>query len=163
MRIGILSDTHDRPAAMKAAIELLVARGSEFFIHCGDVGSERILDHLAGLPSAFVWGNNDFDRAELQRYAQKLGIACHGTFADLELGGKRFAVLHGDDFRLRQRVLAEQRHDYLLLGHTHVRLDQRVGIIRCINPGALYRAAEKTVATLDTATDQLDFHVVAGL
>jgi putative phosphoesterase len=163
MRIGILSDTHDRAAAMKAAVELLVASGAEFFIHCGDVGSERILDYLAGLPSAFVWGNNDFDRAELERYAKKLGIACHGTLADLELGGKRFAVIHGDDFRLRQRILAEQQHDYLLQGHTHIRMDQRVGRIRCINPGALYRAAEKTVATLDTVTDRLEFHVVAGI
>lgn len=163
MRIGILSDTHDRDAAMKAAIELLVGERAEFFIHCGDVGSERILDHLAGLRAAFVWGNNDYDRLELQRYARKLGIACHGAFGDLELGGKRFALLHGDDSRLRQRILDEQQHDYLLSGHTHVRLDQRVGRTRCINPGALHRAAQKTVATLDTENDQLRFHVVPGV
>jgi hypothetical protein len=163
MRIGILSDTHDRSPAMKAAVELLAGTGAEFFIHCGDVGSERILDYLAGLPSAFVWGNNDFDRAELQRYAQKLGIGCLGTFGDLELGGKRFAIMHGDDFRLRQRILSEQRHDYLLQGHTHVQMDQRIGNTRCINPGALYRAAEKTVATLETVTDRLEFHLVAGI
>lgn len=163
MRIGILSDTHDRAAAMKAAIELLVGERSEFFIHCGDVGSEHILDQLAGLSAAFVWGNNDFDRLELQRYAEKLGVACYGAFGDIELGGKRFAVMHGDDFRLRQRILSGQQHDYLLLGHTHVPMDQRVGKTRCINPGALHRAAQKTVATLDTDTDQLKFHVVAGI
>lgn len=163
MRIGILSDTHDRVPAMKAAIELLIHLGAEFFIHCGDVGSERVLDHLAGLPSAFVWGNNDFDRVELERYAKKLGVGCYGNFADLELGGKRFAVIHGDDFRLRQRILTEQRHDYLLQGHTHVRSDQRIGNVRCINPGALYRAAEKTVATLETVDDRVDFHLVRGI
>jgi putative phosphoesterase len=157
MRIGILSDTHDRVAAMKAAIELLVRERAEFFIHCGDVGSERILDHFAGLPSAFVWGNNDFDRMELQRYAAKLGIACYGAFGDIELGRKRFAIMHGDDFRLRQRILIEQLHDYLLQGHTHVRMDQRMGKIRCINPGALHRAAEKTVALLETDADALTF------
>jgi hypothetical protein len=163
MRIGILSDTHDRVAAMKVAIDLLARERAEFFVHCGDVGSERVLDQLAGLPAAFVWGNNDFDRMELQRYAEKLGIACHGAFGELELGGKRFAVLHGDDFRLRQRILTEQRHDYLLQGHTHVRLDQRIGKIRCINPGALHRANPKTVAMLDTETDVLNFHIVAGI
>jgi hypothetical protein len=163
MRIGILSDTHDRVSAMKAAIQLLRENGAEFYIHCGDVGSERVLDHLAGLQSAFVWGNNDWDRPHLDRYAAKLGIACHGNLAELELGGKRFAVIHGDDFRLKDRILSEQKHDYLLQGHTHIRSDQKVGTIRCINPGALYRAAVKTVALLDTETDTLKFVTVNGV
>jgi uncharacterized protein len=157
MRIGILSDTHGRLPAMRAAIELLRRHGAEFYIHCGDVGAEPILDQLAGLPCAFVWGNNDYDRMHLQRYAEQIGVACYGNFADLELGGKRIAVLHGDDLRLRQRVLAEQRHDYLLQGHTHLRKDERIGAVRCINPGALHRASEKTVAILDTDADALSF------
>ena len=160
MIVGILSDTHDRVAAAAAAVELLRSRGAEFFIHCGDVGSERVLDQLAGLRAAFVWGNNDYDRAHLQRYAHRLDITCYGNFGELELGGKQFAVMHGDDFRLKQRVLADQRHDYLLQGHTHLRQDERVGRVRCINPGALHRAKEKTVALLDTETDQLTFLVV---
>lgn len=157
MIVGILSDTHDRPRAMAAAVELLRKGGAEFFIHCGDVGSEHMLDYLAGLRAAFVWGNNDWDRLPLQRYAQDLGIACYGAFGELDLGGKKFAVMHGDDFALTKRVLAEQRHDYLLQGHTHVRSDKRVGRVRCINPGALHRAREKTVALLDTGTDALSF------
>ena len=161
MLLGILSDTHDRVDAMAAAMKLLRDARAEFFVHCGDVGSERVLDHLAGVPAAFVFGNTDWDRAALARYAQSVGVACHGAFADLQLGGKRFAVLHGDDLRLKQRLLSEQNHDYLLHGHTHVRADQRVGKTRVINPGALHRAREKTVALLDTATDQLRILVVA--
>lgn len=157
MLIGILSDTHDRVDAMAAAMKLLRDAGAEFFIHCGDVGSERVIDHLAGVPSAFVFGNTDWDRAALARYAQSIGVACHGPFADLELGGKRVAVIHGDDFKLKQRLLAEQGHDYLFQGHTHVRADERFGRTRLINPGALHRAREKTVALLDAATDGLKF------
>jgi hypothetical protein len=163
MRIGILSDTHDRLPAMQAGLNLLRQSGAEFFIHCGDVGSERILDQLAGLPSAFVWGNNDWDRPALERYAHNLGIACYGDFGELEFNGKRFAVIHGDDLRLRQRILTEQRHDYLLQGHTHLRHDEKIGAVRCINPGALYRARDKSVATLDTETDRLTFLIVAGI
>jgi uncharacterized protein len=155
--VGVLSDTHDRVDAMAAAMDLLRRGGAEFFIHCGDVGSERVLDHLAGVPSAFVFGNTDWDRAALQRYAQSIGVACHPSLAELELGGRKLAVTHGDDFKLKQRILAEQRHDYLLQGHTHVPADQRVGRVRVINPGALHRAKEKTVALLDTATDDLKF------
>ena len=160
MQIGILSDTHDRVDAMAAGMKLLRDQGAAYFIHCGDVGSERVLDHLAGVPSAFVFGNTDWDRAALARYARSIGVACHETFADLELGGKRVAVTHGDDYKLKQRILSEQRHDYFLQGHTHVRADQRVGKTRLINPGALHRAKEKTVALLDMATDRLEFVVV---
>jgi putative phosphoesterase len=160
--IGILSDTHEHAEITAASVALLRARGAQFFIHCGDVGSEQVLDQLAGLPCAFVFGNCDWDRDQLERYAANIGVACHGVFADLELGGKRFAVLHGDDSHLRERLLIAQGHDYLLQGHTHVRLDDRVGRTRIINPGALFRAREKTVALLDTATDQLEFLVVAS-
>jgi putative phosphoesterase len=161
MLIGILSDTHDRADAMAAAMKLLRERRAEFFIHCGDVGSERVIDHLAGAPSVFVFGNTDWDRAALARYAQSVGVACHGAFADLELGGKRIAVIHGDDFKLKQRLLAEQNHDYLLQGHTHLRADERFGKTRLINPGALHRAREKTVALLDSETDVVRFLPVA--
>ena len=157
MLIGILSDTHDRPRAMRAAVELLRNSGAEFLIHCGDVGAPPMLDHLAGIPAAFVFGNNDWDRMELQRYARQLGIDCYGNFGQLELGGKRFALLHGDDETTKRRILAEQSVDYLLQGHTHVRDDRRLGRIRCINPGALHRAKEKTVALLDTETDHVTF------
>jgi len=159
--IGILSDTHDRVDAMAAGMALLRQAGAQFFVHCGDVGSERVLDHLAGLPSAFVFGNTDWDRATLARYAEQIGVACHGTLADLELGGKKVAVTHGDDFKIKQRILAERRHDYLLQGHTHVRGDERVGTVRVINPGALQRAREKTVALLNTETGALRFLIVS--
>ncbi|MGB7160476.1 MAG: metallophosphoesterase family protein [Tepidisphaeraceae bacterium] len=157
MILGIFSDTHDRVDAAAAGIAALREAGAAYFLHCGDVGGEGVLDGLAGLPAAFVWGNTDWDRASLQRYAADLGIQCFGAFGELELGGKQIAITHGDDDRAVRRVLAEQRHDYLFLGHSHVRADARTGRVRVINPGALHRAKEKTVATLDTSTDLLRF------
>ena len=164
MLIGILSDSHGRAGAAKAAVELLRGRGAEFLIHCGDVGSNEVLDALAGVPAGFVFGNTDYgwERQALQRYADLLGVRYLGPVGELELAGKQFAVMHGDDGGAYRRVLAEQRHDYLLHGHTHVRRDERVGRIHVINPGALHRAREKTVALLDTAADAVAFLVVAG-
>ena len=160
MLIGILSDTHDRVAPLVAAIDLLRGREVEHYIHCGDVGGQDILDRLAGLPVTFIWGNNDWDVRSLEDYAAHLKLACAGRFADLTLGGKRFAVIHGDDFRLKQRLIDDQQHDYLLQGHTHIKDLRRVGKTRLINPGALHRAATKTVATLNVAEDALWFHSV---
>lgn len=160
MLIGILSDTHDKADMMAAAMRLLQERGAEYFLHCGDVGSERVLDCLAGVPAAFVWGNCDWDRAGIQRYSEKIQVNCCGAFGDLVLDGKRIALLHGDDAKLKQQILIEQRHDYLFQGHTHIREDTRVGQIRLINPGALHRANPKTVALLDTGTERLEFITV---
>src|SRR5688500_16587815 len=97
MLIGLLSDTHDKIDAMAEGMRLLRERGAEYFIHCGDVGSIHVLDHLAGLPAAFVWGNTDWDRMGLQRYAETIGVRCFGAYGELTLGGKEIALLHGDD------------------------------------------------------------------
>jgi len=161
MRLGILSDTHDRYDMMGKALTSLRERGATFFIHCGDVCGPQMLDHLAGLPSAFVWGNCDWDRMALQRYAEAIHVPCYGAFADLEFDGKKIAVLHGDEKSRFDAIVKAQAHDYLLHGHTHVRRDERVGKTRIINPGALHRASEKTVALLDLAADDLEFIRIA--
>ena len=54
MIIGILSDTHDRADTAAAAIRILRDHGAEFFIHCGDVGSERVLEQLL-----LIWSEAD--------------------------------------------------------------------------------------------------------
>lgn len=161
MVIGIISDTHDRADAMRQAVTLLRSRGAEYFIHCGDVGGQGVLDCLAGLPASLVWGNTDHDRVELSQYARSLDLSCHGAMANLEFGWRKIAVLHGDDPRLMQRLLQEQAFDYVMHGHTHVRRDERVGRTRIINPGALHRVREKTVALLNTSTDALEFLTVS--
>ena len=161
MLVGLLSDTHDRLPAMIEAMRILRAAGAQYFLHGGDVGGERILDCFAGDQAAFVWGNNDFDRELLARYAKSLNIQCLDDFGELTLDGKRFAITHGDDSSRIRQVLNDQKHDYFITGHTHVNRDERIGKIRWINPGALYRASHKTVAILDTAGDKLRFLDVA--
>jgi uncharacterized protein len=159
--VGILSDTHDRADAMALAVQILRRYNAEFLIHCGDIGSPQpMLDYLVG-PSAFVFGNTDWDRQGLKRYAAQVQVNCLGNAGELELGAKMFHVEHGDDQRSMKKAIEEQRFDYLLHGHTHVKRDERFGRTRIINPGALHRAREKTVALLDTEKDHLLFLTVA--
>jgi putative phosphoesterase len=157
MLVGILSDTHDRVAATTAALEALRKAGSEFFIHCGDVGGQKIFDLMAGLPLAFVWGNTDLASPELEHYAESLGLKCHGNFADLDLDGTKIAVTHGDDAAILKKIVTEKRHQYLLHGHTHVARDQTIDGLRWINPGAVHRTPRPSVAVLDTRTGILRF------
>lgn len=160
MLLGILSDTHNRPDAARAGILALQAAGAEFFVHCGDVGDEAVIDCLTGLPNAVVWGNNDFERDRLGKYAKSVGVTIHEPYAQLLLAGKRIAVTHGDDASILRRVIRDHLADYLLFGHTHVPSDERYDGVRIINPGALYRATPKTVAVLNLATDELKTIVV---
>lgn len=162
MILGILSDTHGRMSAAREAIKILQARGAEYFVHCGDVG-DGVLGILPSEKSAFVFGNNDFDRHGYRDEAKLFAIRCLEMFGELEFDGKRIAVTHGDEPRTLREIRASERFDYLLTGHTHVADDHREGTLRCINPGALHRAHKKTVATLDLKSDLLTFHEVAAV
>ena len=165
-RLGILSDTHGRADRCRAAVDTLLEMGAQAFAHCGDVGTEPVLDVLAGQAAWFVWGNTDIDRSRLARYAADLGLACLDNFGRFSFAGKQFAIMHGDDGGLLRTIRdaalggktapgAAGPDHYLLSGHTHVPHDQRIGKLRWINPGALFRARPQTVAFLDVAADRL--------
>lgn len=155
MIIGLLSDTHDRFKSAQAAVATLRANGAQYLLHAGDVGGEEIIDLLAGGPAAFVWGNNDIRCTSLAEYAAAAGVKCLDSSGEVELDGKKIAIVHGDHDKAVRQILEQQQHDYLITGHTHLRHDRRVGRVRWINPGALHRAGVKTVALLDTSTDLL--------
>jgi uncharacterized protein len=160
--VGILSDTHGKSDMAKKAVDVLLQHKAEYLIHCGDVGGTDVLDALAGHPAMFVFGNNDYDRSELTAYAKTVGIACGGTHGKLSFANKLAVVTHGDDFALINRLVRQQQIDYLFMGHTHEKLDEHKGKIHIVNPGALYRAAVKTVAILDTETDIVKFVTING-
>ena len=160
MLVGILSDSHGRHRAVRQAMTLFDNLGVSHVIHCGDVGSPEIFDEIIGWPLHFVWGNMDFPQDGLLTYAQSLGLSIpHEVPVQIELGQKRFAVFHGHEPGF-DTAIQQLDVDYILHGHTHVARDEKLKGKRVINPGALHRAARKTVATLDTGTDQLLFHEV---
>lgn len=158
--LGILSDTHGRAATAAAAVERLTALGCGHFLHCGDVGDD-VLDLLPAGRSTFVFGNCDFDPTLLRCQADALGVECLETGGTLTLDGVGVAVTHGDDRQKVRELLADPAVRYLFTGHTHVTHDRREGRVRWINPGALHRAARKTVATLDLKTDELKYYEIA--
>lgn len=153
MRIGILSDTHDRADRTRSAVALLLAAGAEALIHCGDVTTPDVVEEVVGAPAYFVFGNCDHDPDALRLAMRRTGATCLGRGGVIELGGRRIAVIHGDSPRDYARLTAEEP-DYIFSGHTHVARDVREGPTRHINPGALYRASTFTVGLLDLATDE---------
>lgn len=156
MLIGILSDTHDRQQRAADGIRMLVDAGAEVLIHCGDLTVPEIVYECAERPSYFVFGNNDDDIEGIRTAIGAIQGHCLGWGGVIELGGKSIGVTHGDQRREIAKILA-QEPDYLFFGHSHVPSDDREGSTRWINPGALHRAEEWTVALLNLATDELKF------
>lgn len=158
-RLGILSDTHGDATRTRRAIELLCARGATRIIHLGDVGSEAVLDHLAGLDSTVVFGNGD-DTRNLGVYAEHLGIHVAHPAAIIEVKtdsrSVRLGITHG---HLAEEVarLFREKVDILLHGHTHEIRDDQIGPTRVMNPGALTRASRYTALLLDPATGSAEW------
>lgn len=162
MRLAVLSDTHGNLAHVRAAVGVLRGLPIDRLLHCGDVGSPDVIDLLAPWPVHWVAGNVDDDEGELARTAALYpGHVWHGRLADLELAGRRIALLHGDDFRNLELLIRGQQHDVICHGHTHVVRQEQIGRTLVLNPGALHRAARHTLAELDLRTLTVALHEVA--
>jgi putative phosphoesterase len=160
MRLGILSDTHDRLERAHSAIRLLQAQAVEALVHCGDLTGPEMVAVCAALPCYFVFGNHDADNVpELRRAMAAAGGVCLGWGGEVTLAGKRVAVVHGH-LAIDVRPLLAAGPDYLLSGHSHIPGDRRDGPTRRINPGALDEADKFTVALLDLGTDAVQFLIV---
>lgn len=153
--LGLVSNSDGRAEAVADAVDVFNASGVDTVIHCGDVGGRHVLDAMAPIGGAFVWGDRDKDRMVLLRHAQKVGIVCWGLFGEIEQDGKRIAVLHGDDKKILRRILDEQQYDFVLYGHEFEVEDKTVGRTRVINPGALHGAPSRSAAIFDPASGKV--------
>lgn len=150
--LGVISNSDGRADRIAAAVNFFKSAGATFVIHLGDVGGRHVLDALGSVHSAFVWGDRDKDRMGLLRYGDSVGVDCLGVVGDLELEGKRVAVLHGDDRKLLRRLLDEQQHDFVLCGHEASVEDYTIGKTRVLNPGPLHGGKSASALLFDPAT-----------
>jgi putative phosphoesterase len=155
MRIGIVSDTHDRVEAVAEAVRLLAEQRVELILHCGDIESVETVAAFQLIPTHFVYGNWDKDRAKLGAAIKAIGGTAHDSFGALELAGKRIAWVHSHERHQLYQLEHCDYFDYLFYGHTHVREQHRTGKTLVANPGALFRANPKTCIVLDVVTGEL--------
>ena len=155
MLVGIMSDTHDDIVQTKKAVSKFNREGVEQVLHAGDFISPFMIDTLKELtaPLTGVFGNNDGDRSLLERKSGMLpSMKITGTFARIEMGGMRIALLHGNDRELFETLASCGSLDLLVYGHTHRPEIRREGSLLILNPGEVYGhlTGRSTVALLDT-------------
>ena len=122
--IGLISDTH---GLLRAEVHERL-KGVEIILHAGDVGGPEILEELRLIaPVRAVFGNTD-----------PRGIAELSESIDMEIGGLRVHVSHGDEVGspTPERLAARYDSDVVVYGHTHRQLVTRLNGQLFINPGA---------------------------
>jgi putative phosphoesterase len=156
MKLGIISDTHDRTDWVERALVEFRRRGVDRIIHCGDVTEPNTVDVFAGWATDFVLGNCDWQPGILETAISQIGATLHKPFGELTLGGTTIAWIHSDDAGLFHSLEHADHYDYLFYGHTHVAEQHRSGKTLVINPGALHRVRIRTCAVLDVGTGALE-------
>lgn len=148
MLIGVLSDTHGDLVRTAQAVAVFRRHGVERVLHCGDIGSPRVVDLLAEWPAYYVFGNVD-DPETLGDAIRRAGQQCLDWFGSIELEGIQIALLHGHEERRFRETVRSGRWQLVCHGHTHVAAQSTVGTSVVLNPGALHRTKQPAVAIVE--------------
>lgn len=142
MKIGILSDTHDKQSGITQALEIFSAENVEAIIHCGDWTHASAVEYILGwawtahMAVYGVWGNNDTELTELTRAADSYEYATiRDGVLQLELDGVKISAYHGHHKPTRKQVL-ESSNDLILIGHSHKPFLETAEGRTIINPGS---------------------------
>lgn len=157
MHIAICSDIHDHLDRLARVLER--AQGCGALLFCGDFCAPFTLAELAaGFPGPIhaVLGNNDGDPLLLSRVADRAGhVTLHGDYAELELAGRRIALVHYP--LLAEGLAALGQYDLTCHGHDHRPRLHEVGDTVLLNPGEVMgRYGRSTLGLYDTETGRAE-------
>jgi uncharacterized protein len=160
-KVAVLSDSHDHLPALTRAMTEANSAGAEVLIHCGDLSAPFVLrtlaEHFQG-PIHVVFGNNDADGRLLQTIAaQQSHVTLHGIYAEIEVGGRRIAVIHYPE--PARRIAQSGQLDLVCYGHDHTQLLEQIGDAWLLNPGEIMGLhSTPTWALYDTTAHRVTVH-----
>jgi putative phosphoesterase len=153
MLIGIMSDSHNDAIGIKQAIDFFNLRNVDLVLHCGDFCLPECAAIFKNLKCGFraVYGNNDFERTQLDRVISQFGII-EKEPSHFQIKGKNFIMSHRPmplDFS------SPIQNDFIIYGHTHRAKIQISANTTIINPGEIcgWRSGKKTIALIDLETN----------
>ena len=135
MKVGLLSDTHDRLPAIEALLKSMQKHGAAMILHAGDFCAPFALKPFVemNVPLIGVFGRNDGDHEGLRAFAQQgMGIEIFESPHSLELGGQRILLVH-DLADTGQRSI--DSHSVVVHGFTHREEMKERGETLIVNPG----------------------------
>jgi putative phosphoesterase len=186
MRVGIVSDIHSNAAGLRAALDRM---GDVDEVLCaGDMVesyrfSNEVVELLVERRAHCVLGNHDLDmigphgeRARSAAHVNQTLVRHLGEQPlrfDARFDGRTVVMVHASPCAPHNqyvwkrspelRRLAEIDADYIVLGHTHAQMAERVGRALVINPGSVGEARDHSngrqlsYAVLDTTSGEVEF------
>jgi len=152
MLIGVVSDTHGHVENTLRGVRMLETFEIAEVLHCGDIGSASIVKLFEKWPTHFVLGNVDSNANELKTAIADSGQRFHGRFGNLHIHNRKIALVHSDDEKRFRQTLDSGEWELVCYGHTHQSKQHLHGRTLVLNPGALYRARQHSVAIVNLAT-----------
>jgi len=157
MKIGIISDTHDRIETVNKVMEILKEKDVGVLVHCGDFCAPFMMNVLAEFDGDVhcVFGNID-DRFMTPNRAKEQGVNFHGDTAELEFDKKRIAVNHFP--HIAEALAKTGKYDVVFYGHNHIAKKEKIGDCWLVNPGEIMGWRGKpTYAIYDTESNEVEF------
>jgi putative phosphoesterase len=158
MKVGIISDTHDRLEMIRRAVNAFNDSGVDLVLHAGDYVSPFTVEPFKALKAKMigVFGNNDGDKDFLRRRYGEIDAEIKGLFALVEADHMRIGLLHGHDGALLEALSQSEAIDVLVVGHTHHSTIARRGRMLLVNCGEAsgYLSGKATIGILDTSTEE---------
>lgn len=136
MKVGIITDTHDKQALLKKAIEVFTEHNVDCVLHAGDITSPSSVQALAEIDHVKfigVFGNCDSDKSALESIVSSHeGEIQRGIYRG-KIGDKKLLMAH--DPRALGDMPITGDFDLIVYGHTHIQDIHRQGNTLIINPG----------------------------
>lgn len=186
MRIGIVSDVHCNIEGLKTALDRM---GQVDELLCaGDLVyqyrfSNEVVELLREREARIILGNHDLillseagGRAREAAHVRLENVEflqSQPLLMDIQVAGKRLVMAHGSPFEPYDTYLypttpainqlAEIDADYIVLGHTHYQMADRIGRALVINPGSVGEARDfrngrlLSYAVLDAGSGEVTF------
>jgi len=153
MKLGIMSDSHDRLPYIKRAVDIFNRESVELVLHAGDYIAPFVILELSKLNCKLIgiFGNNDGDKDYLRKRFSEHGFSLYVAPYTLQLAGRRFLMVHYPD--LVDSLAKSYDFDIIIYGHTH-KLDIRYkDKTLIINPGETAGWLNRpSIVVLDTDT-----------
>jgi len=166
MKVGVISDTHDRLPTFRRSLELFKRLGVGAILHAGDYVAPfaaKLLtpEHIGDIPVHAVFGNNDGERAGLKKVLPQL---MEGPLR-VQIAGRQIVMHHFIDWMKPSDYAAA---DVVITGHTHGIINDKKprpgGEQLLLNPGECCGWVNDrcTVAILDLTTLSAEIVDVRG-
>lgn len=156
MKIGVISDTHDRLESINKAVQIFKENKVEEIIHCGDWISPFVVNYFEDFKVKGILGNNKGDIDTMKKMnAEKekpLDIDFENPSREFILDNRKCNLIHGQDKDALDEAIKSQKFDCIFTGHNHLSKNEINGKTLILNPGSTaFIVAGKIVDTASVA------------